>query len=79
MYSLFNRFTLSASKFYATDKCTGCKICEKVCPTHTITVQGKLIWKNECTQCFRCINTCPVHAQGKKIFYYEGICSSITT
>ena len=60
--SLFNRFALSANKFYATDKCTGCKNCEKVCPIHTITVQGKPVWKNECTQCFGCINTCPVHA-----------------
>lgn len=62
VYFLFNRFALNANKFHATDKCTGCKICEKVCPIHTITVQGKPVWKKECTQCFGCINTCPVHA-----------------
>lgn len=59
---LFNGFALNASRFYATDKCTGCKICEKVCPIHTITVENKPVWKKECTQCFGCINNCPVQA-----------------
>lgn len=62
VYYLFNWFALNANRFYATDKCTGCKKCEKVCPIHTITVQGKPVWKKECTQCFGCINICPVQA-----------------
>ncbi|MEL7656539.1 MAG: EFR1 family ferrodoxin, partial [Bacillota bacterium] len=59
---MFNRFALNTSKFYADDKCTGCGICEKVCPVHTIKVNGKPTWGKECTQCLGCINRCPVHA-----------------
>ena len=59
---LFNRFALSTRQFYATDSCTGCKLCEKICPIHTITVTDKPSWGKACTQCFACINRCPVHA-----------------
>lgn len=59
---LFNAFALGTKPFYATDACTSCKICETVCPVHSITVNGKPAWKKECTQCLACINSCPVHA-----------------
>ena len=59
---LFNRFAISTRQFYATDSCTGCKLCEKICPIHTITVKDKPSWGKACTQCFACINRCPVHA-----------------
>ena len=59
---MFYRFALNAGKFYADDNCTGCGICEKVCPVHTIKVSGKPTWGKNCTQCFGCINRCPVHA-----------------
>ena len=60
--SLFNRFALSTGKFYADDNCTGCGICEKICPIHTIKVTDKPVWGKECTQCLACINRCPAQA-----------------
>ncbi len=59
---LFNTFALSTKQFYATDACTNCKQCEKICPLHSITVEGKPVWKKECTQCLACINACPARA-----------------
>ncbi len=59
---LFNRFAIGTKKFYATDACTKCKICEKYCPVHTIKVTEKPVWGKECTQCLSCINRCPVQA-----------------
>ena len=43
---LFNRFGRSTKPFYATDECTRCKICEKICPVHTIKVKEKPVWAN---------------------------------
>jgi ferredoxin len=58
----FNRFALSTKMFYATDECTRCGICEKVCPLHTIKIEEKPVWSKACTQCLACINSCPVQA-----------------
>ncbi|MDP4087852.1 MAG: EFR1 family ferrodoxin [Bacillota bacterium] len=49
-------------KFYTTDKCTGCGLCESVCTCRTIKVNGKPVWAKDCNQCLACINLCPVHA-----------------
>ena len=59
---LFNRFAMSTSKFYATDACTGCGLCERICPAATIKVSGKPVWGKACTQCLGCLNRCPVGA-----------------
>lgn len=59
---LFNAFALSTRQFYATDACTRCKLCERVCPVHTITVDEKPSWGKRCTQCLACINRCPARA-----------------
>jgi len=58
----FNRFALSTKGFSVDDTCTGCGICEKICPVNTIKVDGKPVWGKDCTQCLACINRCPVHA-----------------
>jgi NAD-dependent dihydropyrimidine dehydrogenase PreA subunit/flavodoxin len=59
---LFNTFARNTRYFYATDKCTGCGLCERICPVHTITVSGKPVWGKSCTQCMGCVNRCPVQA-----------------
>ncbi len=59
---LFNKYALDASRFYATDACTGCGLCQDVCPTRNIHVDGKPVWNPNCTQCLACIHHCPVRA-----------------
>ncbi|MEL7624050.1 MAG: 4Fe-4S binding protein [Clostridiales bacterium] len=44
--------------------CTGCKICEKVCPVYAVKVSD---WKSQvsepdCRGCANCADRCPVHA-----------------
>lgn len=47
-------------KFYATDACTGCGLCTKVCPLKNITLEnGRPSWHGNCTQCQACISICP--------------------
>jgi len=59
---MFNRFALQTKSFSVDDTCTGCGICEEICPVHTIKVTGKPVWGKACTQCLGCINRCPVRA-----------------
>lgn len=59
---LFNKGGASTKKFYVTDKCTSCGLCEKVCNCGTIKVEGKPNWGDNCTQCLACIHLCPTGA-----------------
>lgn len=68
---LFNKYAVDTTKFYATDKCTGCGICAKVCNCRNIKLEGedqkdrrrnKPVWGKECTQCLACLHYCPVQA-----------------
>lgn len=59
---LFNKYGRSTKKFYSTTACTGCGLCQRVCPIHTIKVEKKPSWGTECTQCLGCINSCPTRA-----------------
>jgi flavodoxin/Pyruvate/2-oxoacid:ferredoxin oxidoreductase delta subunit len=48
--------------FTADDSCTQCRLCEKACPVHTITMTGrggKPNWGSNCENCNRCMNICP--------------------
>ena len=62
-YSLYGIFR-KTKKFYATDACTSCGICEEICPSKTIQLtSGKPEWINEkCSHCSGCINRCPAEA-----------------
>lgn len=42
------------------EKCTGCKLCEKICPAGAITMESKIaVINNErCIDCQRCIDRC---------------------
>jgi len=46
--------------FFADEKCTGCRICAKICPAQNIgLVKEKPQWEHHCEQCFACIQWCP--------------------
>lgn len=66
---LFDKFFIKPKEFYAMDECTGCSLCEKICPLNNIKmVDGKPKWENTCVHCTACINRCPKQAieYGKK-------------
>ena len=46
------------------DKCTGCELCVKVCPSQTITMKGgkALVTGVESLNCGHCVAACPVDA-----------------
>ncbi len=46
------------------DSCIGCGLCEKECPTGTISLRdGKPIWTNDrCAMCLHCLHHCPSFA-----------------
>ncbi len=52
-----------SKKLNANSGCTGCTLCEQICPTHNITVTGKSVTFGEtCTLCVRCVHHCPSKA-----------------
>lgn len=56
-------------KFRVNDTCNGCKVCEHVCPTHNITVEGKPVFAHHCESCLACIHHCPqnaIHLPGER-------------
>lgn len=66
---LFQLFVTKTEKFYATNACIGCGLCEKVCTSNAISLDGKPVWiKKRCNMCLACINQCPKKAiqYGKK-------------
>ena len=54
------------------DKCLGCGICAKNCPTQNIKIEdGKAVASSKCTMCYRCVNHCPGQAMtllGKTLY-----------
>ena len=51
------KFTLNGSC------CTGCGICEKICPVRNIRLEnGKPVWLHSCEQCSACFSWCPSEA-----------------
>jgi formate hydrogenlyase subunit 6/NADH:ubiquinone oxidoreductase subunit I len=54
--------TLDAG-FAAGDSCTGCGLCEKICPIRNIRIEGgKPQWLHRCELCVACICWCPARA-----------------
>lgn len=56
-------------KFWTDDKCNGCGMCQKICPTRNIVMQNERpVWQHNCDQCFACYGWCPQKAvqSGKK-------------
>jgi ferredoxin len=47
----------------ADDTCTGCGVCERVCPARNVTlVEGRPVWQSRCEQCLGCLHWCPEDA-----------------
>ncbi|WP_143316258.1 EFR1 family ferrodoxin [Clostridium sp. HBUAS56017] len=59
---LFMKYGIKPKKFFASNSCISCGLCEKVCPTNNIKVDVKPKWGTNCTQCLACINRCPKKA-----------------
>jgi len=69
--------------FYSDFTCTGCGLCESVCPSKKIKMNnGKPLWQYDvrCYYCYACFNFCPeqailvknyTHKDGR--YYYPGI------
>ncbi|WP_379134110.1 EFR1 family ferrodoxin [Paenibacillus sp. sgz500958] len=53
---------MDTTKFKATDLCTGCGTCEKVCNCHNIQVDEIPQWGEHCTLCLACVHYCPAKA-----------------
>lgn len=65
IYPLFMHFMMSPKPFYATKRCIGCGLCEKVCPLKNIHLDAKTKkphWDMDCTQCLGCYHVCPRNA-----------------
>jgi len=59
----FNRFGRSDKPFYAEASCTGCGLCQSVCPSQNIELKdGKPVWLGNCLHCMACIHRCPERA-----------------
>ena len=78
---IFYSFFVRAKAFTASDACTGCGRCAKLCPMNNITLQnGKPVWGGECTHCMACICRCPAEAieygkrsHGKPRYHFEAL------
>jgi ferredoxin len=59
MYPLYRAST--TRRFAVNDACTGCGLCERLCPDHFITIKdGRPTWrKGHCNLCFACLHHCP--------------------
>ncbi len=55
---------LRTRKFWVSDKCVSCGLCERVCPVVAITMRdGRPTWNmSHCAHCMACIHNCPKEA-----------------
>ncbi len=49
--------------FYTDERCVGCGVCAKVCPTKNITLEhARPAWNHHCHGCMACVAYCPAKA-----------------
>ena len=78
---IFYSFFVKANAFTASDACTGCGQCARLCPTNNITIQnGKPVWGGDCTHRMACICRCGAEAieygkksLGKHRYHFEAL------
>ncbi len=51
-------------EFWASEGCTSCALCEKICPVDNIMMAegGRPKWMGHCQQCLACLQWCPKEA-----------------
>jgi ferredoxin/flavodoxin len=56
-----------AADYKVSEKCTGCELCVKICPSANINIEdGKAVFGQKCERCMACIQWCPFHAVSYK-------------
>lgn len=61
LLSLFSRFSIWKLRFVEKE-CTGCLLCEKVCPAECIDVKNRALDFSRCVHCYNCLDACPKQA-----------------
>jgi ferredoxin len=67
--------------FHWDEKCNGCGICSRVCPTRDIEmIDARPVWQQCCEQCFACLQWCPREAiqfrdgtSGRKRYHHPDV------
>jgi len=64
IYCLFSLGIKIFYKFFrVSGECTGCAVCEKLCPVSAIKMKdGRPFFSSKCEHCQSCINNCPLRA-----------------
>ena len=56
-------YEFAPKRYKTSDNCTGCGICEKICPVKNIhLVNHKPVWEKKCAVCLACFHWCPKEA-----------------
>ncbi|MBN1232976.1 MAG: EFR1 family ferrodoxin [Candidatus Coatesbacteria bacterium] len=55
-----NKFSTYDNNFEVNDKCTSCRLCERICPVNNIVIEDdRPTWQHKCELCMACIQWCP--------------------